>query len=557
MGLGKSLVEPESQKKTLKKNLSMVDKIKINLMVSQEELLPKKENEMSKAVKIKHGVRSENKESNSSRRGNEIDKKPKNQLFSEVLSKSEIGKKEKPDLNKIRNINKIIPSEMYIKPGKTKVWNEVNPSMFESNILDNQTKSYRETRVPYKKFRNTNSLKRSSNPKVFSKSKNPESIQFESLEKFGKIGPMSKKINVSKSNADFIEKSNVENTKRSNVIKVDSKKKDSNTESEKNPKLIQKLKQNQESMDSISHKEHIKSVYNSIGKIKEFVKQNSAIDLNVEKTKTESLQEQKKMLRKKPSEDEIEERGEVMQRIRAMAKKIKRSRQEKKKSLKLVEITKEMDDIIGQIDQIQNSDYQKSPTRKLSRRKRKFGSKGRNGNLSHFSQYQNKNAHSSQIVSSNSKDRQNPGQTFSKFAHERKARKLNNFKNMINRPKLTQKKLAIYGGKRLEDKTPVNVSNELEQVFKSISNLEKYEPGEMYHQSRKKKLKTIIRSSKLEDIRRTMNLRRGESDEMLKTQSDLNIGDQADRNFMMKKCPACQMYFPREKILDHSRTCLG
>jgi hypothetical protein len=273
-----------------------------------------------------------------------------------------------------------------------------------------------------------------------------------------------------------------------------------------------------------------------------------------------------------------------MKKIRMMAKKIKKSRQEKRESLKLMEITKEMDDIIGQIDKIQKpgNSYSKKLRRSRQIGYNKFGSRDKKTKMSTFSKYKmnesdlansqyaskkNKKSkkkqlpYSSQYIPSKSKEFNKGSMMYSRLAQQRKARKLNHFKNMMQRPnykksgnKYNETKHHPHTQSSAEE-DPLKLTIELDDIFKTISGLEQQDLGNTYHKERQKKLKTLMRSSKLENIRKTMNIEKDDSQKWLKSQSDMKSHEHLDKNFTMKKCPKCHMYFPLEKIARHCKRC--
>ena len=259
-----------------------------------------------------------------------------------------------------------------------------------------------------------------------------------------------------------------------------------------------------------------------------------------------------------------------MSRIRNMAKKIKRNRQMKRDSLGLTELTREMDQIIGQIDKIPKStsrNKKQGNSRKSSnsRESNVIPSLTRNkeGRLVSTSINKKKKLipKTTQMLLSLSKEQKRNGLKYSRLEQERKARKLKNFKNIMQSQKNKRKTRKMYkerkgrNEKSVFEKDPLKLTSELEDIFKTISSLENQELGNTYHKQRKKKLKTLMRSSKLANIRKTMNFRRDESDILLNSQSDLKSEELLDKNYTMKKCPKCTLYFPLEKIARHCRDC--
>jgi hypothetical protein len=259
-----------------------------------------------------------------------------------------------------------------------------------------------------------------------------------------------------------------------------------------------------------------------------------------------------------------------MDRIRNMAKKIKRSRHKKRDSLGLNELTQEMDYIIGQIDKIQKPDKSSSIKRRnlktsqyLSKIRNstssKYKMKGRNSNNRNSKNRSNLGKNPSHLISSLSKEHKKSENKYSRLEQERQARKLKNFKTMMRSGKLNKSR-KLYKEREgqessLKETNPLKLTSELDDIFKTITSLEQQEFGNTYHKERQKKLKTLMRSSKLADIRKTMNMKRDDSDYWLQSQSDMKSNEHLDKNFTMKKCPKCCLYFPLEKIARHCRNC--
>ena len=258
-----------------------------------------------------------------------------------------------------------------------------------------------------------------------------------------------------------------------------------------------------------------------------------------------------------------------------MAKMIKRSRNKKKSSLRLHEISQKMDDIIGQIDNIKKPKNTKKLRRSKRSEKSETDSSVKKSPMSHSerskflqkisnskttSQQEKKKGSQMQMASSLSRDQKRSDQKYSRLEQERQTRKLINFKSMMN-SKTLQKSRQLYKEKLRsrdfseKEKNPLKLTSELDDIFKTISSLEQQELGKTYHREREKKLKTLMRSSKLADIRKNMNLKREDSEYWLNTQSEMKSNDHLDKNFTMKKCPKCSFYFPLEKIAKHCRNC--
>ena len=250
-----------------------------------------------------------------------------------------------------------------------------------------------------------------------------------------------------------------------------------------------------------------------------------------------------------------------MDRIRNMAKRIKRSRHQKRDSLGLAELTQEMDDIIGQIDKIKQPSKSRSKKRRnlknsqyLSGIRKSTSSQYKAKSKKSTSYKEKGNKFSSQMLSSLSRDQKKAENKYSRLEQQRQARKLKNFKTMMRSGKL-QKTRKLYKESSLKETNPLKLTSELDDIFKTITSLEQQEFGNTYHQERQKKLKTLMRSSKLADIRKTMNLRRDDSNLWMREHDDNKSHEDLDKNFTMKKCPKCFLYFPLEKIAKHCRNC--
>lgn len=543
----------------------MVEKIK-NKFITSQEFLPLKISHIDNFPTSKESTITTPKVKNSI---NQFLKSPSEintsaglgkKLFSEKATKSINQKVHSPEILDTKSISKIIPSEIQSKADIVKSELNIKNSMLRSQISEKGTKSHREAKVIFKKFRNSNTLNKSTGTNISKKIQNIEipHIQNEMKNENDKKKENSEKL-LSPSNLDFIEKSKIQNQK---ILKFTSKANDKKSSIKDSPisKSKKIFKHSKYNSGKKSQQEQLQNVYNSIGKIKEFVKQNSTIEIKLEEKEASNKNVGKRKIKKEvPSKDELGRRGELMQKIRTMAKKIKKSRQEKRESFKLIDITREMDYIIDQIDQI------KGPSKNISRRRKRMrkgalgfqNQKNKTAPLSHFSRFKKPESktHTSQIVSSTLKNPKKTNLMYSKLAQERKTRKLNKFKKMVNR--------SLYKSKNQkddqlnEDTNPLKLTGELDDIFQTISGLEKQDLGNSYHRNRQKKLKTLMRSSKLDNIRRTMNMEREDSEKWLKSQSDLKSNEHLDKNFTMKKCPKCHMYFPLEKIARHCKKCKG
>ena len=246
-----------------------------------------------------------------------------------------------------------------------------------------------------------------------------------------------------------------------------------------------------------------------------------------------------------------------------MAKKIKRNRQMKRDSLGLTELTREMDQIIGQIDKIPKStsrNKREGNSRKSSNSK-EMSLKSKTWKEKSMS-IKNKKLipKTTQMLLSLSKEQKRIGLKYSRLEQERKARKLKNFKSIMKTQTIKRKNGKIYKErngtqeKSVFQKDPLKLTSELDDIFETISSLENQELGNSYHKQRKKKLKTLMRSSKLANIRKTINLKRDDSEYLLDS-NDIKNEDHLDKNYTMKKCPKCTLYFPLEKIARHCRNC--
>ena len=307
----------------------------------------------------------------------------------------------------------------------------------------------------------------------------------------------------------------------------------------------------------------IQNVYDSIGKIKAFVQNSSVIELK-------PLHSQKRpefATHRESGESYRSEQGnrrvtEVMHRIRQMAKELKRSRHRKKKSLGLKELTREIDDIIGQIDKIQKGG---------SRARRRTPGTGKKNKLRPIPAQDNPkreflakspskrrpkraSPYSSNLVSTFLQDKSDP--EYLQIERSQNSRKLKNFKSLI---RTEDTRTGALGRQRPEDGSlalnRMQLTSDLNDICKTIDDLEQQELGNTYHRHREEKLKNLMRSSKLADMRRTMNDQHSDSDPWLKTQSETGLNEHLDENFRMKKCPKCTLYFPLEKIASHCRKC--
>lgn len=246
-----------------------------------------------------------------------------------------------------------------------------------------------------------------------------------------------------------------------------------------------------------------------------------------------------------------------MHHIRKMAKKLKSSRPQKRDSLGLKGLTHEIDSIIGQIEQIQqkepspverslgNKNRLKTSSTSPHQIERKIVSRRKNKKLVPYS------------VSAISKTNKNEPKIllkYSKLERKRQAGKMkmmNSFAQMRN-----QKYSRGRKRKRISRETnPLKLTTELEDICKRIKDLEEQKLGKTYHRRRQKKLEKLLEPSNLADIRKTMKLGESGSEISLNTRSDLKSNEHLDRQFTMKKCPKCCLYFPLEKIARHCRNC--
>lgn len=148
---------------------------------------------------------------------------------------------------------------------------------------------------------------------------------------------------------------------------------------------------------------------------------------------------------------------------------------------------------------------------------------------------------------------------FRQLEQARKKRKLKNFKSLI-RPidahppsRLARKRKSANGEHAKLNRR--QLTSELNEIVRTIEDLEQQELGNTYHREREKKLKSLMRSSKLADMRRALNEQDSDSERWLRTHTEERPNPLLDPTFRMKKCPKCALYFPLEKIARHCRTC--
>lgn len=297
----------------------------------------------------------------------------------------------------------------------------------------------------------------------------------------------------------------------------------------------------------------LQNVYDSIGKIKAFVQNSSVIELKpVNSEKREEVPSQKETGQLYRSE-EGGKMTEVMHRIRRMAKDLKRNRHRKKKSLGLKELSQEIDDIIGQIDKIQKGG---------TKNRRKTSGKSRKSESPHAENQQKQNIwHSPQISSKLQRKRVDP---YSSYLVNRRleeepdphllrpynSRQLRKFKSAVRSRERVQAKGT---GKSPPELNRMQLTSDLNDICKTIDDLEQQELGNTYHRHRQEKLKNLMRSSKLADMRRTMSNQ--QNSEGWQAQSETESNEHLDQKFTMKKCFRCTLYFPQEKIFFHYQNC--
>ena len=274
----------------------MVEKIK-NKFITSQETLPLKISHIDNFPTPKESTITTPKVKNSI---NQFFKSPSEintsaglgkKLFSEKATKSINQKVHSPEILDTKSISKIIPSIIQSKVDIVKSELNIKNSMLRSQISEKGTKSHREAKVIFKKFRNSNTLNKSTGTNISKKIQNIEipHIQNEMKNEYDKKKENSEKL-LSPSNLDFIEKSKIQNQK---ILKFTSKANDKKSCIKDSPisKSKKIFKHSKYNSGKKSQQEQLQNVYNSIGKIKEFVKKQSVMKQDTTKLITEPSQQ--------------------------------------------------------------------------------------------------------------------------------------------------------------------------------------------------------------------------------------------------------------------------
>ena len=309
----------------------------------------------------------------------------------------------------------------------------------------------------------------------------------------------------------------------------------------------------------------------------------------------------------------------------------------KAEPLGLRSLSKDMDDIIGKMDRI------RKPNAALARRKERLisersspGMKEMKESLVRLKEKINRKRSQSRSLSkkvvrrkkakplfgqkrngplkerSHSIQKKKLSPLLKDFPSKNQAIKLNRFKNFIQLKKREQIKRSVQkkSRKRFDDNknmegSELKISAELENIVKTINILEGENAKNDYKNSRKLKLKTMLRSNKLADLRNNMkvqkksmkqssenssevysfnyedshfgypylgisnssshktthNWKKNPKDKLLnararKSNSNSSLNKNLERNYTMRKCKKCTMYYPSETFGIHFQSCM-